>query len=52
MGDAEIGHHETAGQFDNDLVHRVLRRTEAPGEIAVQTMFCARRVSGLVTGQL
>jgi hypothetical protein len=35
MRDAEVGHHETRGQLTDDLVHRVLCRTEAAGEVAV-----------------
>jgi hypothetical protein len=27
IGDAKIGHHETARQFDDDLVHRVFGRS-------------------------
>jgi hypothetical protein len=50
MRDAEIGHHETGRQLRHDLVHGVLGRAEASGEVAVQPVGCPDGMAAFVLG--
>jgi hypothetical protein len=44
MGNAEIGQDEARRQLADDLVHGILRRAEAAGEIAVEPVLRPRAV--------
>jgi hypothetical protein len=52
MGNAEIGQDETRRQLTDDLVHGVVRRAEAAGEIAVERVLRPCAVCCLVPATL